>query len=75
MFVVYSKRDCGYCQAVEKLLRIKNLDYDKKVLGRDFTREQFIEQFGVTTFPQVLLDGEKLGGAKETAKYIRENLS
>lgn len=75
MFIIYSKRDCSYCQAVEKLLRIKELEYEKKVLGREFSREEFIAKFGQTTFPQVVLDGKTIGGAKETAAYIRENLS
>jgi len=75
MFTVYSKRDCAYCQSVLKLLTIKKFEYEVKVLGRDFTREQFVEQFGVTTFPQVYYNEELLGGAKDTAVYIRENLS
>lgn len=75
MFTVYSKRDCAYCQSIIKLLTLKEFAYETKVLGRDFTREQFIEKFGVTTFPQVYYNEELLGGAKDTAVYIRENLS
>ena len=74
MFTVYSKRGCPYCDAVEKLLTIKKIAYEKRMLDIDYTREQFIEQFGVTTFPRVLNEhGEVVGGAKETAVYLKKN--
>jgi len=37
-------------------------------------RKGFYEEFGRgSTFPQVVLDGEKLGGCTETVKYLKEN--
>jgi glutaredoxin len=43
-------------------------------LDEDFTRQQFIDEFGQgTTFPQVILNEEKLGGCVDTVKYLREN--
>jgi len=74
MFTVYSKVGCDYCDAVEKLLTIKKIAYEKRILNVDYTRDEFIEQFGVTTFPRVLNEeGELIGGAKETAVYLKKN--
>jgi glutaredoxin len=43
-------------------------------LDEDFTRQQFIDEFGQgTTFPQVILNEERLGGCVDTVKYLREN--
>ena len=43
-------------------------------LGEDFDRKSFIDEFGQgTTFPQVVVDGKKLGGCVDTIEFLREN--
>lgn len=43
-------------------------------LDKDFTREEFYAEFGEgSTFPQITLDGIKLGGCRETINYLQEN--
>lgn len=73
MFTVYSKVNCQYCEAVEKIFKMKNIEYQKLLLNVDFSRDEFIEKFGVTTFPKVLVGEELIGGATETVKYLKEN--
>ena len=42
-------------------------------LEEDFTREEFIAEFGEgSTFPQVSCDGNKIGGSVETVKFLKE---
>ena len=73
MLTVYSKINCQYCEAIIKLLKLKNIEYKKLLLNVDFTREEFIEKFGSsTTFPKVLSpDGTLIGGATETVNYLK----
>lgn len=73
MFTVYSKVNCPYCVKIEKVFKMKNLDYTKYTLDEDFNREDFIKKFGKgSTFPRVLKeDGELIGGASETVAYLR----
>lgn len=75
MFTVYSKVNCPYCEKIEKVFKLKGLAYQKYTLNVDYTREEFIEKFGPRgTFPRVLTeDGELIGGATETVKYLKEN--
>jgi len=43
-------------------------------LDEDFTRQQFIDEFGLgSTFPQVILNDKRLGGCVDTVKYLKEN--
>ena len=43
-------------------------------LDEDFDKNSFIEEFGLgTTFPQVSVDGKKLGGCIDTIEYLKEN--
>jgi glutaredoxin len=43
-------------------------------LDTDFTRDQFYAEFGEgSTFPQVVLNDQTLGGCSDTIKYLQEN--
>ena len=42
-------------------------------LGKQFDKDAFYGEFGEgSTFPQVVCNGEKLGGSKETIEYLKE---
>jgi len=73
-FTVYSKDGCPYCTRVEQVLKLAELQHVVYKLNSDFTREEFISEFGNnTTFPQVIMNEKKLGGCVETIKYLKEN--
>lgn len=72
-FTVYSKDGCPYCDMVKQVLVGKDLIFTEYKLGEDFDKEQFYNEFGQgSTFPQVIMNGEKLGGCTDTVKYLRE---
>ena len=72
-FVIYSKDGCSYCEKVKKVLELTGSTFVVYNLGEDFTREEFIAEFGEgSTFPQVSCDGKKIGGSVETVKFLRE---
>jgi len=73
-FTVYSKDGCPYCSKIEQLLQVAELQHVIYKLGRDFTREEFYSEFGPgSTFPQVVLNDQHLGGCTDTARYLKEN--
>ena len=72
-FTVFSKKGCSYCEKVKKVLELTGSTFVVYNLGEDFTKEEFIAEFGEgATFPQVSCDGKKLGGSVETVKFLRE---
>lgn len=73
-FVIYSKDGCPFCTKIQQVMQLVELKHVIYKLNRDFTREEFYEEFGSgSTFPQVILnDQEKLGGCTETVKYLQE---
>ena len=72
-FTVYSKEGCDYCERIKTVLRLTGCAFVVYNLGEDFTREEFIAEFGEgSTFPQVSCDGKKIGGSIETVKFLRE---
>ena len=73
-FTIYSKDGCPYCSQIEKVIKLSKFQYEVKKLNVDFNREEFYSKFGDgSTFPQVILDGKRLGGCAETVKYLSEN--
>ena len=72
-FTVYSRKGCDYCERIKTVLRLTGCTYVVYNLGEDFTREEFIAEFGEgSTFPQVSCDGNKIGGSVETVKFLKE---
>ena len=72
-FTLYSKDGCSYRKKAERLLELAKVEYRIYKLGVDFTREQFISEFGYgSSFPRILVDDKLLGGCLDTFKYLDE---
>ena len=72
-FTVYSRSGCPYCTKVVEVLKLTGLKHVVYKLGEDFDRESFYGQFGQgSTFPQVSVDGNTIGGCNETVQYLKE---
>jgi|TARA_R110001606_G_scaffold384112_2_gene546782 glutaredoxin 3 len=63
---IYSKPQCPYCVQAKALAERKGYNVIYKMLDEDFDREALMETFpGARTFPQIIVDGEKIGGFTE----------
>ena len=72
-FTLYSKEGCSFCKKAERLLELAKVEYRVYKLGVDFTREQFIAEFGKSSsFPRILVDDKLIGGCLDTFKYLEE---
>lgn len=71
---IYSRHGCPYCDKIKTVLDQRSIDYRYNVLDEDFTRDEFYSEFGQgSTFPQVVLDGNNIGGCSDAVKYLLEN--
>ena len=72
-FAVYSKKGCPYCEKIKKVLTLTKLKYVVYNLDEHFDKKSFYDEFGEgTTFPQVVVDGQILGGCIDSIKFLRE---
>ncbi len=72
-FAVYSKDGCPYCDKIKQVLDLTKTSYVVYNLGEQFDKKSFYDEFGEgATFPQVSVDGKKLGGCVETIEYLKE---
>ena len=73
-FAVYSRKGCPYCEKIVEVLKLSKQRFVVYSLDQQFTREQFYHEFGKgSTFPQIIMNGKKLGGCTDTVKYLQEN--
>ena len=72
-FTIYTREGCPYCVKIKEVMELAKLNHVEYNLGDHFDREGFYSQFGQgATFPQVVLNGENLGGCTDTVKYLQE---
>ena len=65
--LVYTTDPCSFCSRVKQLLDARGIRYSEVNLARDPAgRAELVEKTGMMSFPQVLIDGEVLGGFQET---------
>ena len=63
---IYSKPQCPYCVQAKALAEREGHELTYKMLDEDFDRETLMETFpGARTFPQIIVDGDKIGGFTE----------
>ena len=60
---LYTTEPCARCVTAKALLKRRGVDYQEINLAKDPDgRAQLAVRTGMTTFPQIVIDGETLGG-------------
>jgi glutaredoxin 3 len=67
--IIYSKPNCPYCIRAKTLLQQKGVQYEERVIGEGYTKQQLLEVVpNARTVPQILLDGVLVGGFDDLQK-------
>jgi glutaredoxin 3 len=70
---VYTTDRCSLCVSAKQLLQRRGIDYEEVNLARDPDgRHQLSSVTGMFTFPQILIDGQAIGGFAELLAADRE---
>jgi glutaredoxin 3 len=68
---VYSTEPCSFCTRVKGLLTARGVEFTEVNLAEDPEgRVELASRTGMMTFPQILIDGELLGGFTEVQAAI-----
>jgi glutaredoxin 3 len=69
---IYTTEPCGFCRVAKGLLQKRNVPYSEINLARDPAgRAELVRMTGMMTFPQVVIDGEPIGGYQELVQADR----
>jgi len=70
---VYTTEPCGYCRTAKALLQRRGIPFDEINLAKNAEgRAELVSITGMMTFPQVIVDGQPLGGYQELAAADRD---
>jgi glutaredoxin-like protein len=68
---VFTRKGCGHCVRAKEALERADIAFEELVLNRDFTDRTLRAVTGRTTFPQVYINGEHIGGADDLEAWLR----
>lgn len=69
--IVWSKDYCPYCVQAKALLESKGIEYEERLIGEGWTKEQMLEAVpNARTVPQIFLDDEYVGGFTELRQKL-----
>jgi glutaredoxin 3 len=67
--IVYSTEPCSFCGRAKELLARRGVVYEEINLAKDPAgRAELVELTGMISFPQIVIDGEVLGGFTELVR-------
>lgn len=75
IFVVYSKPGCPSCDNAKKLIATNGDTYLENVIGRDVSREEFMEMFPSVKSVPLILEEEvgTIGGFTDLVEWYKES--
>jgi glutaredoxin 3 len=70
---IYTTDHCSLCTSAKTLLQRRGISYEEINLARDAdSRDRLSSLTGMFTFPQILIDGQSVGGFAELLAADRE---
>ncbi len=72
---VYTTEPCGHCRNAKALLERRGIAFEEVNLAKDPDgRVELARRTGMMTFPQIMIDGEPIGGFNELVAADRAGL-
>lgn len=63
---IYSTEPCAHCRNAKALLEARGIIFDEINLAKDpVGRAELAKKTGMTSFPQILVDDQSVGGFRE----------
>jgi glutaredoxin-like protein len=67
---IFSRAGCQYCARAKGLLRDAGYEFEELVLNRDYTDRTLRAVAQETSYPQVFINGEHIGGSDRLEKWL-----
>ncbi|MDH3431608.1 MAG: glutathione peroxidase [Gammaproteobacteria bacterium] len=72
---VMSRPGCPFCARAKGLLRDAGIEFDELVLNRDFTDRTLRAVANATSYPQVFVDGQRIGDSDDLEAWLAADRS
>ncbi|MDH5353142.1 MAG: glutathione peroxidase [Gammaproteobacteria bacterium] len=69
---IFTREGCEYCVRAKGLLRDAGLEFEELVLNRDYTEATVRAVSGMSTVPQVFINGDLIGGSESLEAHLKQ---
>ena len=70
---VFSRPGCPFCARAKGLLQDAGIEYEELMLNHDYTDRTLRAVANATSYPQVFIDGEHIGGSDDLEKWLEKD--
>lgn len=71
---MWSKYNCPYCDQAKALLNQRGIKFEERKIGDGWSKEELLEAIPTArTVPQIIMDGELIGGFTELRTKLTES--
>ena len=70
---VFTRPGCAYCAKAKGLLRDAGIEFEELVLNEDYTDRTLRAVANATSYPQVFIDGVKIGGTDDLENWLAQD--
>ena len=67
---IFTRQGCEYCVRAKGMLADAGLQYEELVLNRDYTEATLRAVTGISSVPQIFINGDYVGGSDSLEKYL-----
>jgi glutaredoxin 3 len=69
--IIWSKDNCTYCDQSKQLLQSRNIGYEERKIGYEWTLEDFQKAVpNARSLPQIFIDGDHIGGFTQLKEML-----
>jgi glutaredoxin 3 len=71
--IMWSNYNCSYCDQAKKLLQAHDIKFEERKIGDGWTKEELLEAIPTArTVPQIIVNGQYIGGYTELRTFLTE---
>lgn len=70
---VFSREGCPFCAKAKSLLHENGIEFEELVLNKDYTDRTLRAVSTRTTYPQVFINGQHIGGSDDLEEWLGKN--
>lgn len=67
---VFTREGCEYCVRAKGMLNDAGIQFEELVLNRDYTESTIRAVSGMSSVPQVFINGDHIGGSEDLEQYL-----
>jgi len=70
---IFSRPGCPFCAKAKGLLHDAGIEFEELVLNRDYSDRTLRAVVVATSYPQIFIDGQHIGGSDDLEAWLEEN--